>query len=97
MGVEPMLNLEQLFAKQIEAETIIGSVTFDQAIAWYFTTEKFTFCLDLLHLAADIDGDSFCTSMVGDLEKRFDQILTAYLEVLYEIRIVQPLPRLEGS
>ena len=55
--------------------TLSVDVTLDQAIAWDFSTEKFTFCLDLLRLSLAIDGDNYCTFMVEKLEDKFDHIL----------------------
>ena len=51
--------------------------TLSNAKAWDKTSEKFTFCLDLLRLSLVIDGDNFSAAMVDALEVRFERLLVS--------------------
>ena len=49
--------------------------TLDNAILWHDTSEKFTFCLDLLELSLCKNGDSYCDHYVCELEDKFAGLL----------------------
>ena len=49
--------------------------TLDNAILWHDTSEKFTFCLDLLELSLCKNGDSYCDHFVCELEDKFAGLL----------------------
>ena len=49
-------------------------VTIDNAKGYFETSEKFTYCLDLLDLSLVIDGDKFCAYWIEQLEKEFDDL-----------------------
>ena len=52
--------------------------TLDNAILWHDTSEKFTFCLDLLELSLCKNGDSYCDHYVCELEDKFEKLLFAF-------------------
>lgn len=53
----------------------IENATMADALKYQATPDKFVFCLDVLELSLDIDGDSVCDHWVQQLENKFDKML----------------------
>jgi len=48
--------------------------TRDNAKEWYRTADSFVYCLELLELSLEEDGDQYCDNAVNKLEDIFDNL-----------------------
>jgi hypothetical protein len=53
----------------------IESVTMADAVKYQGEQDKFVFCLDLLELSLNEDGDDVCDHWVQQLENKFEKML----------------------
>jgi hypothetical protein len=53
----------------------IETATMADALKYQATADKFVFCLDILELSLDEDGDGVCDHWVQQLENKFDSML----------------------
>jgi len=50
------------------------AATRDNAKEWYRTADSFVYCLELLELSLEEDGDQYCDNAVNKLEDIFDNL-----------------------
>ena len=67
----------EMRSTHMETSRIYGqAATLKNAIEWQALTDQFIFCLDLLDLSLEADGDRYCTRWVDKLEAEFEDMIT---------------------
>jgi len=72
--VQPELHQQGDKVMTTVTQKIIETATVANAKEYFATPDQFVFCLNLLELSLEDDGDRFCDKAVNRLEDIFEQI-----------------------
>lgn len=54
---------------------VINNATKADAVKYQAEQDKFVFCLDVLELSLELDGDDICDHWVQQLENKYEKLL----------------------